>query len=310
MNTSTRHPIIRAISLPILVLFFIGLMLGFSTQLGEGRQDVHAAGIQSSGFADAVFNASKADKKGDIMVDCSSVSSGYVAVSCKASKRLKFQVVKDGSTYNYDIKSDGSVSILPLQLGNGSYKFRVMENIVDSKYAERFSKTVQVTLSDPNQPFIRPNDYAKYTASSACVQKAAELASKCKTKLEVISSVYKFVSTNIKYDFDKAKTVKSGYMPIPDDTLRDKKGICFDYASLAASMLRSQGIPVKLVFGYGEGSYYHAWNVFYTEETGWVTGSFKTTPNKWNRLDLTFIANGSPDDYVAKDANYSDVYYY
>ncbi len=273
-------------------------------------EDAYAGSYQAPAFVDSVFNASKADKKGEVMVDVSSVSSGFVGVSAKSSKRLKFQVVKDDKKYNYDIKGDGTVSIFPLQMGNGTYKFRVMENVVDSKYAELFSKTVNVTMTDPNQPFIRPNDYAKYTKDSDCVKKAAELAKNASGKLDVVASVYKFVSTNIKYDNEKAATVKSGYMPSPDSTLKEKKGICFDYASLAASMLRSQGIPVKLVFGYVQKDYYHAWNVFYTEETGWVTVSFKTTPNQWNRLDLTFISTGSGDAFVAKDTNYSDVYYY
>ena len=270
-----------------------------------------AAGAAAApAFVDSPFSADKASKKGDVMIDASSVSSGYVGVSAKSTKRLKFQVVKDGKNYNYDIKSDGTVSIFPLQMGDGSYKFRVMQNIEGSKYAELYSVTQDVKMKDSFQPFIRPSDYSKYTKDSECVKKSAELAKNCKSKIDIIGNVYKYVSTNIKYDYDKAATVKSGYMPLPDATLKDKKGICFDYASLAAAMLRSQGIPVKLVFGYVQGTYYHAWNVFYTEETGWVTVSFKTDPNQWHRLDLTFISTGSTDGFVAKDTNYSDVYYY
>ena len=53
------------------------------------------------------------------------------------------------------------------------------------------------------------------------------------------------------------------------------KGICFDYASLAASMLRSQGIPTKIIFGYvAPDNLYHAWNMFYTEEKGWTKVEF------------------------------------
>ena len=52
-------------------------------------------------------------------------------------------------------------------------------------------------------------------------------------------------------------------------TLRTGRGICFDYASLTAAMLRSQNIPARLEIGYS-GDVYHAWISVYTEETGWI----------------------------------------
>ena len=101
------------------------------------------------------------------------------------------------------------------------------------------------------------------------------------------------------------------YEPSPDETMRIGKGICLDYASLAASMLRSQGIPTKLIFGYvAPNDTYHAWNMFYTEDTGWVSVEFKINENNWNRLDLTFSANGSDSTFIGNGTNYSEVYQY
>ena len=89
------------------------------------------------------------------------------------------------------------------------------------------------------------------------------------------------------------------------------KGICFDYASLTASMLRSQGIPTKVIFGYvSPDDLYHAWNMFYTEESGWVTVEFAVDPNDWNRLDLTFSAGGTDEKFIGDGSNYTDVYWY
>ena len=94
-------------------------------------------------------------------------------------------------------------------------------------------------------------------------------------------------------------------------TLSTGKGICFDYASLAAAMLRSQGIPTKLIFGYvSPDDVYHAWNMFYTEESGWVTVSFEVSGNSWNRMDLTFSAGGAAASFVGDGSNYTDVYAY
>jgi transglutaminase-like putative cysteine protease len=48
-----------------------------------------------------------------------------------------------------------------------------------------------------------------------------------------------------------------------DQTLREGTGICFDYASLFACMLRVQGIPTQLVVGEllaSKQPVRHAWN--------------------------------------------------
>ena len=76
-------------------------------------------------------------------------------------------------------------------------------------------------------------------------------------------------------------------------------------------MLRSQGIPTKMVYVYvATRDRYHAWHRFYTEETGWVTVTFSVNPKDWTRIDLTFSANGADSNFIGDGSNYSDVYYY
>ncbi len=262
-------------------------------------------------FMGAEFDATQATAKGTAFIDVSSVSEGYVAVSAISEKRLKFQVIFGESTYNYDIAGDGTPSIFPLQCGSGDYRFRIMQNISDKKYAELHSTACNVQLEDEFQPFLRPNDYVNYTQDSACVKKAAELMQGMGTDLDKIKSVYDFICKTVKYDKQKAQTVQSGYLPDPDETMATGKGICFDYASLAAAMLRSQGIPTRVIFGYvSPDGLYHAWNMFFTEESGWVTVSYQVSPNDWTRMDLTFSANGADGRFIGDGTNYKDVYMY
>ena len=244
-------------------------------------------------------------------IDLSAAGEGYVAVQANSDKRLKFQVIKDEWTYTYNISSDGEVSFFPLQCGDGAYTFRIMENIESNKYAQAYLTNCSVSMSDEFQPFLRPSDYCPYDGDSACVKKAAELASSCSDRLGVVSAVYAYVCKHIRYDQKKASSVQSGYLPDPDETLESGKGICFDYASLAAAMLRSQGIPTRIVFGYvAPNNLYHAWNMFYTEESGWVTVSFEVKGKNWNRIDLTFSAGGANDQFVGDGSHYTDVYFY
>jgi hypothetical protein len=259
----------------------------------------------------STFHRDAARGENGVLIDLLAASEGYVGVSGQSSGRLKFQVLKDGETYTYDMRSDGTPSIFPLQMEDGMYSFRVLENVSGSKYAVVYTTDETISMKDEHLPFLCASDYVSYTEKSVCVKKAQELAGGAADVNGVISAVYDYVCKNVKYDKEKARTVQSGYLPNPDETLATGKGICFDYASLAAAMLRSQGIPCKVIFGYvSPNELYHAWNMFYTEENGWVTVKFEVSANRWNRMDLTFSANGADGNFVGDGSNYKDVYCY
>ncbi|MBQ9662850.1 MAG: transglutaminase domain-containing protein [Oscillospiraceae bacterium] len=289
------------LSAVLMLLMLTGLFLPMPT----------AGAYQTPAFLDAAFHPEAAMTGERVRLDVSCLEQGYVAVSAVSDRRLKFQVTKDDTTYNYDLNSDGTPGVFPVQSGNGSYRFRVMENVVDTKYSELYSFICDVWLQDEFQPFLRPSTYVDYTQDSACVRKAAELAAESDDELELVGRIYEFVCSTVTYDRDKAATVKSGYLPDPDETISTGKGICFDYAALAASMLRSQGIPARMIFGYvAPQGLYHAWNMFYTPQSGWVTVSFEVKGQVWTRMDLTFSANGADADFIGDGSNYSDVYFY
>lgn len=278
-----------------------------SKEVSEEPEDIY----QAPAFADSAFHEEQAEGSDNAMVDLSCVNQGYVAVSATSANRLKFLVVKEDVTYNYDIDSGGTPSVFPIQGGDGDYEFRVMENVTDTKYAQVYATSCTVQLEDEFQPFLRPSDYVNYTKDSACVKKAAELAQEAGDALGVVSSVFSFICDTVTYDQEKAASVQSGYLPNPDETMSTGKGICFDYAALTAAMLRSQGIPTKMVFGnVSPDDLYHAWNMFYTEETGWVTAKYEVKGGDWNRLDLTFSANGTDLNFIGDGSNYSDVFFY
>ena len=257
------------------------------------------------------FQGKTASENGQVEIDVSSAELGYIAVSARAENSLKFQIIKDDYTYTYDLAKDGTPSVFPLQEGDGSYYYRALENVSGTKYAKLVDGTLEVKLKDEFQPFLRPSDYVNYDRESECVKKAEELAKDAGTALDVVTKVFDYITDNVTYDTEKAATVQADYLPNPDETLSTGKGICFDYAALAAAMLRSQGIPSKLVTGYvSPDDLYHAWNMFYTEETGWVAVEYQVKEKTWSRLDLTFAAGGAPADFVGDGSNYADVFYY
>ena len=266
---------------------------------------------QAPEFASSGFDPDAAQGENGVLIDLSGTGKGYVAVLANGDTRMKFRVEMGEQVYDYNLPSDGTPTVYPLQSGDGSYTFRALTNTVDNKYAEAYSTTAQVQLEDEFQPFLRPSQYVDYNEGSRCVKVAAGLAAKQPDALGVVNAVFGYICENVTYDKEKAATVNKGYLPDPDETLGGGKGICFDYASLAAAMLRSQGIPTKVVFGYVQpDDLYHAWNMFYTDESGWVTVNYEVNEGSWSRLDLTFSANGADAEFIGDGTNYTDVYFY
>ena len=248
-------------------------------------------------------------------LDYSNTAEGYVMVSYSGSNsKVKVLVTgPSGTTYQYLLRLDGKYDVLPLSDGSGTYKVGVYENISGTSYSTAFSHSFDVTLKDEFAPFLRSNKFVSFTADSSVVSKAAELTKNDKAVLEKIKSVYTYVINNISYDYDLAKTVKSGYFPDVDAVLASGKGICFDYAAVMTAMLRSQGIPTKLVVGYA-GSVYHAWISTYSEESGWMEASIYFDGKSWKLMDPTFASNANSSAeimaYIGNGANYSTKYLY
>lgn len=261
--------------------------------------------VRYAEFHDAVFNEASAESYDDFRIDFSSVENGYIGVKAVNANKLKFQMICLDGKYTYDLPGDGTVEIFPLNMGDGEYSFRLMENVTENKYTCIWEDTREIKLSDEFQPFLRPNQFVNYGKDSECVKTAAELAKGKKDDIEVASAIYEYLVENIVYDFEKAETVKSGYIPIPDLTLNTKSGICFDYASLAAAMMRSQNIPCKLITGYVEEDVYHAWNLIYTKTQGWITVEISVSSEDWKRVDITFAASGVDTESLLNDTLYT-----
>jgi transglutaminase-like putative cysteine protease len=106
-----------------------------------------------------------------------------------------------------------------------------------------------------------------------------QLTQQYDTVEEKIAVLYAYVTSTITYDGVKANKVltgeiKFGYLPDADRTLKEKQGICYDYAALLGALLRAQGIPTKLVTGiaFRDNSTipeYHAWNEVWNG-TEWI----------------------------------------
>ena len=237
-------------------------------------------------------------------IDASNTSQGYVMVKYNGTnEKVKLQITcPDQSCYTYLISDRGAYDTFPLTAGNGSYALQVLENVAGDTYTVSLAQSINVSIEDEFLPFLYPNQYVNFHTDSKAVSKGSDLAKDTYSDLDVVQNIYNYVIKNISYDTEKAQNVSYGYVPDVDDTLSSKKGICFDYAALMTSMLRSQNIPTKLEVGYS-GDAYHAW----------VDDIIQFDGDTWQIMDPTLAAtndSAAVKKYVGDGSHYVVKYTY
>lgn len=247
-------------------------------------------------------------------IDASNTSQGYVMVKYNGTnEKVKLQITcPDQSCYTYLISDRGAYDTFPLTAGNGSYALQVLENVAGDTYTVSLAQSINVSIEDEFLPFLYPNQYVNFHTDSKAVSKGSDLAKDTYSDLDVVQNIYNYVIKNISYDTEKAQNVSYGYVPDIDDTLSSKKGICFDYAALMTSMLRSQNIPTKLEVGYS-GDAYHAWISTYIDDKGWVDDIIQFNGDTWQIMDPTLAAtndSAAVKKYIGDGSHYIVKYTY
>ncbi len=321
----TKRLALRAAKHALVITLAIAAAFGLAA-CGGGSQDGNATGetnaaasgetsgpaFERAELASSPFDEAAATNSNGALIDTSHISEGYVAAAATSPVRLKFEVTQGDMSYYYDLPNDGTPISCPLNMGDGSYTFCVWENTSGTRYAALSDPiSADVALADEFQPFIRPNQFCQFDETSESTSLANQLCEGAQNEGDALRAICEWVVENVAYDEQKAATLAdaTSYVPDPDSTLSSKSGICFDYASLTAAMLRSQGIPCKIITGdVAPDGIYHAWNMVYIDGS-WIAASFSVQENTWTRVDLTFTAGGSTN-FVGDGSSYTDRYVY
>ena len=252
-------------------------------------------------------------------IDYSNKHDGYVMVgfSEDTDRMLNVMITAPGGReYIYEL-SPGINEVFPLTEGDGLYSIGVFEHLTDTLFEQVLLVSTVVTLSEEFVPFVHPNQYVEFCENSPVTIKATELFLSSNNYFEAVDAIFSFVVNNISYDFEFAEVVEFGHTPDLISVLERGSGICFDIAALTTAMLRSQGIPSKLVFGNCDvpelGYTYHAWVTVYSEEDGMVGDHTFFSGGKWNILDPTLATRlGSIESasFVGDGSIYYAMFYY
>jgi transglutaminase-like putative cysteine protease len=175
-----------------------------------------------------------------------------------AYDHIKIVIEKDEQEYIYSIVED--VESFPLQMGTGQYKVSLLGSNDGRRYRQLSVKTFDVELEE-NAVFLSASQTVNWTLESEAAILAAVLTEKAENDKEKLEMIHDYIVHNVTYDYQKAATMKKGYIPNPDRTLEEEEGICYDFSALLASMMRSVEVPAKLIKGYSTFTpVYHAWN--------------------------------------------------
>lgn len=298
-----------------LFLFTAFFFLGCSGADGSGASKNHsdARRTTSTEFLVPVASGSITYGNGIVSIDASNTAEGYVMVRYDGSvEKVKLQITAPDTTiYSYNLRP-GNYETFPLSDGSGTYQITVLEHVQENMYAVSFAQEINVTILDEFKPFLYPNQYVWFTPDSKAVALGIEISNNASNDLDYVEQIYRYVIENITYDDALAANIQADYLPVIDNTLDTSTGICFDYASLMASLLRSQNIPTKLVVGYS-GDAYHAWISVYLKEIGWVNDIIEFDGKSWSLMDPTLAANNSNSsvkDYIGDGSNYTVKYSY
>lgn len=200
------------------------------------------------------------------------IGSGVFTInySITSSEKVKLMVQKDGTTLFYNLSADRSVERFPLQLGDGNYRISVLENVSGNRYRVVFRETVMVQQNSSLDVYLRSIQMVGWAEDSEAVLNARELTMDVNSDEEKVQIIYDYLVRNYRYDDKIISSLSYDYLPNIDDMFLSQKGICYDFSSMFAAMLRSVGVPTKLVMGYADDvEGYHAWNEVYLQGA-WV----------------------------------------
>jgi hypothetical protein len=203
---------------------------------------------------------------GEPELDSSKIREGVLRIKYPriSEEKIKVMIQKDGTKYTYDLISKSNYEVFPLQLGNGMYKVSVLKNVGGTSYKSIVSWDVELNLEDSTIVYINSIQLVSWNEQTKAVIKARELSKNIFNEEEKVKIIYNYIINNIEYDNDKLVKLSSSYIPNVNKVYSNKRGICYDFASTFAAMLRSVNVPTKLVMGNSINvSGYHAWNEVY-----------------------------------------------
>ncbi len=176
--------------------------------------------------------------------------------------------------YQYTIRS--VTEYLPLQMGTGEYSVTLFQYVEEGKFKKAHAETF-IVKEEPRSTFLHSANPVYWDDDMEAIKVAKTITKDAVSDEEKVLAVHDHIAETISYDWAFLENIPYMYVPNIEETFSSRKGVCYHYSALFAGMMRSLGIPTKLIKGFVEDGAYHAWNEVL------VNG-------EWRVLDLTHSA--------------------
>lgn len=207
---------------------------------------------------------------------------------------LKAIIAKGEVEYIYNLVEN--IESFPLQMESGKYNVTILGSNDGRSFRVLTKETINVIM-EKDIVFLSTNQVVFWNVESKVVILTKELIKDAKNDQEKFNLIHNYVINNISYDYNKASVLPRGYVPSPDATIEAGSGICYDFAALTASMLRSANIHTKLVKGYSTFTpVYHAWNEVFIDGQWIVIDT--SSDSIFAEANVDFIVNKNVSDYL------------
>jgi transglutaminase-like putative cysteine protease len=186
---------------------------------------------------------------------------GLVIVTYPIEEDVRYKVMleKDGEKYYYDLMSDDVT--LPLQMGEGQYNLTILKHVSGVMYSVEYEATFEALSIDVSVLYLSSIINIDWSYDDTAILYLNEIISPELTVEEKVNTIHVLLTESLSYDAEKFSSITGGYLPDVEETFITRMGLCYDFSSLFAAMLRSEGIETKLVMGFrADTSVFHAWN--------------------------------------------------
>ncbi|SFX18753.1 Transglutaminase-like superfamily protein [Thermoactinomyces sp. DSM 45891] len=180
---------------------------------------------------------------------------GSVEPPAKGAKQVEYLVVRadkreDKANYYIPVKDKKFSQWIPLRFGAGDYKVQL--TVGDLHYSPVVELKVKNSVTADLRDLLPGSGMESDDPEIISLSK--KITANENSPMEKARAIYKYVATNVSYDMKK----KQNYW---DDgalkTLRERKGICHDYALTTIALLRASEIPARYIGG--DAGEPHAW---------------------------------------------------
>ena len=193
--------------------------------------------------------------------------------------------------YHYKIRNENK-KYYPLPHGNGKYVVEVIGQTSLNVRNTLLIKDLYLNVPNPDIVFTQPNVNMDYNSNDVPIIIAKTIPN--------FQDITKFISQHFSYNHYLANEIrrnngKYDYVPDIQGIWNNKKDICFGLTSLLNSMLRSVGIPAKMIHGYVKfmDYNYHCWSEVYIDgndfakSTKQAVGFTREIGPDWMLYDIT-----------------------